>query len=112
MELRDFIAGTLVEIQTGVHAAILVTKGKVGGAINPSWASEGAVDSGLVEKVQFDIAVTVSEEKKGSGEAGIEVVGIKLGGGGGIANERTHVSRIQFSIPVVLPVTRLVSEQK
>lgn len=108
MELRDFITTTLTEIQAGVKAAITATgKSSTGGAINPCWTEEGETDSKLVEKVQFDIAVTVADKSATNAEGGIKVVGIKVGGDVKDTNEKSHVSRIQFSIPIVPPVTRV-----
>jgi hypothetical protein len=108
MELKDFITATLVEIQAGVQGAIDQTiKNKIGGAINPSWGSTKDIKASLIEKVRFDIAVTIADKTAGSAEAGIKVVGIKLGGGGSGSTETSNVSRIQFSIPIVPPVTTI-----
>jgi hypothetical protein len=108
MELKDFISATLIEIQSGVQAAIDQTiKDKIGGAINPSWGGTKDINASLIEKVQFDIAVTVADKTSGSAEAGIKVVGIKIGGGGSGTTETSNVSRIQFSIPIVPPVTTI-----
>ena len=108
MTLKDFITATLVEIQGGVQAAIDQTiKNKVGGAINPSWGTTKNIKASLIEKVQFDIAVTVADKSSGSAEAGIKVVGIKIGGSGSGSMETSNVSRIQFSIPIVPPVTTI-----
>lgn len=103
MELKDFIAVTLVEIQQGVQAAINKTiASEVSGVINPCWGNIGATH---IQNVQFDVAVTVVEKSGVSGEAGISVVGVKIGGGGSGSTETSNVSRIQFAIPVVPPVT-------
>jgi hypothetical protein len=108
MELKDFITATIVEIQSGVQAAIdHAVKNKIGGAINPSWGSVKAINASLIEKVHFDIAVTVSDKTSGNAEAGIKVVGIKIGGGGSGSTETSNVSRIQFSIPIIPPVTTI-----
>ena len=108
MELKDFITATLIEIQSGVQAAIdHAVKNKIGGAINPSWGGTKAINGSLIEKVQFDIAVTVSDKTAGSAEGGIKVVGLKIGGSGSGSIETSNVSRIQFSIPVVPPVTTI-----
>src|SRR4051794_4180014 len=108
MELKDFITATLIEIQSGVQAAIdHAIKNKVGGAINPSWGGTKDINAKRIEKVQFDIAVTVSDKSAGAAEGGIKVVGIKLGGSGSASSEMSNVSRIQFSIPIVPPVTTI-----
>lgn len=108
MNLKTFISATLIEIQSGVQAAIDHTvKHKVGGAINPSWGGTKDISASLVEKVQFDIAVTVSDKATGSAEGGINVVGINIGGSGSDSTETSNVSRIQFSIPIIPPVTTI-----
>jgi hypothetical protein len=105
MELREFITATLTEIQLGVQNAIdSAAKSHTKGAINPCW---GVPQSKHIEKVQFDIAVTVSDKREGSAEAGIKVVGISLGGDKSKSSETSHVSRIQFSIPIIPPVTNI-----
>jgi hypothetical protein len=108
MELKDFITATLTEIQSGVQGAIdHAVKNKLGGAINPFWGATKQMNKSLIEKVQFDIAVTVSDKSTGSAEAGIKVVGIAIGGDRSKSAETSNVSRIQFSIPIVPPVTTI-----
>jgi hypothetical protein len=105
MELRDFIATTLTEIQTGVQAAIdAAVKSGTKGAINPCW---GEPTGQHVQNVQFDIAGTVSDKSSGNASAGIKVVGISIGGDGSKEKETSHVSRIQFSISVIPPVSTI-----
>jgi len=111
MELKDFITATLIEIQSGVSAAIKHTqKNNIPGAINPSWGGTDDINASLIEKVQFDIAVTVSDKSAGSVEGGIKVVGIKIGGDKTASSEVNNVSRIQFSIPIIPPVTTVNSK--
>lgn len=106
LELNEFIALTLSEIQKGVHAAINDTiKNGVNGAINPVWGTTKDIGASHIQNVNFDIAVTVVEKVAGSVGGGIKVVGVNLGGGGSGASETTEVSRVQFSIPIVPPVT-------
>lgn len=106
MELRDFITATLSEIQAGVQGAINTTiSARTNGAINPHWGTLDEIDRNLVQQVHFDIAVTTAERSNSGVEGGIKVVGINLGGTDRSAAERSHVSRIQFSIPVIPPVT-------
>lgn len=111
MELNEFIAATLSEIQRGVQAAISDTiKSGVNGAINPVWGTTKDIGAAHIQNVHFDIAVTVVEKVSGQVGGGIKVVGVNLGGGGSGASETTEVSRIQFSIPIVPPVTTVSHE--
>jgi len=57
-----------------------------------------------VHLVNFNIAVSSTTKKDGKEGIGVNVVGIKLGKGGGQADENTMSSRLQFSLPVALPV--------
>ena len=108
MELKEFIASTLGEIQEGVQMAIDQTRGKgVNGAINPSWGGTDQIGAKHIQNVQFDIAVTVDDESKGSVGGGIKVVGISIGGEDVSASKTSRVSRIQFSIPIIPPVTTI-----
>ena len=110
MELSEFIAMTLAEIQRGVQTAINNTKGTVSGAINPVWGTPKDIGASHIEKVHFDIAVTAVEKASGQVGGGIKVVGVTLGGGGTGSSETTEVSRIQFSIPIVPPVTNVSND--
>ncbi len=108
MELKEFIATTLGEIQEGVQIAINRTiENGVNGAINPSWGGIKDINSSLIQNVQFDIAVTVSGEEKAGVKGGIKVVGVSIGGEESTATTTNKVSRIQFSIPVVPPLTTI-----
>ena len=105
MELSEFVAMTLGEIQRGVQTAINSTKGNVSGAINPVWGTTKDIGAAHIQSIHFDIAVTAVEKASGQVGGGIKVVGVTLGGGGTGTSETTEVSRIQFSIPIVPPVT-------
>ncbi len=107
MELKDFIATTLGEIQEGVQLAINQTiKNGVSGAINPNFTETNRNDK-LIQNINFDIAVTVSDEEKGDLNTGIKVVGLSVGGQESSSSTTSKVSRIQFSIPIIPPVTQV-----
>ena len=106
MELKDFIAATLTEIQAGVQAAIASTQASgTSGVINPCW---GTVND--MGRHTFSSCSSISQSRlrqrlskcwpvcRLSGRD-------QLGGGGAASTEKSNVSRIQFSIPVVPPVT-------
>lgn len=107
MELKEFIASTLGEIQEGVQMAINQTiQNGISGAINPNF-SESNRDKSLIQNISFDIAVTVADEENAGINGGIKVVGISLGGQDSVSSTTSRVSRIQFSIPVIPPVTNV-----
>lgn len=111
MELKEFVAETLTQILEGVSNAHSKAK-ELGGEVNPHLMSDhkemskyGILWAGgqAAPVVQFDVALTVVE---GSGvKAGIGVFGgaINIGTSGESTNENTSVSRVKFSVPVVLP---------
>lgn len=106
MELKEFIATTLGEIQSGVQKAIDETiKNGVRGAINPSWGGTNDINASLIQKVSFDIAVTIADEEKAGANGGIKVVGISIGGENQATTTSSKITRIQFTIPIVPPVT-------
>lgn len=125
ISLKDFISDTLTQIAEGVVAAQENTSSMEGARINPriligrELPVEGMAISqfGRVNDsasiIHFDVAVTVSSEKGVSGGGGAEAKGF-IGVISGKANlsvekhsetAKNEESRIQFSIPVVLPQT-------
>lgn len=106
MELHEFVSATLLNIQRGVQNAITAALSeKLNGAINPSWRDMSGAAVHDVQKVCFDIAVTVSDKSSLGVGSGISVLGVKLGVDGTTAGESSHVSRIQFTVPIVPPTT-------
>jgi hypothetical protein len=106
MDLDEFIAETIVEIQQGVQSAIQKSRDReMNGVINPVWGDHTNVSDDNLREVNFDIAVTVTDRSSDQADARIKVMGIGLGGGLSEEFERSQVSRIQFSIPIVPPTT-------
>ena len=115
MELREFVRASLVDIIMAVREAD-AEAAKLGAIINPGHRSlpHGAKHlprtTGLVpiQDIEFDVAVTASRAEGSEAKAGIEVVGISLGLGvkGKSESEAISVSRLRFSVPVVLPSER------
>jgi hypothetical protein len=74
MELREFVAETLIAIQEGVRDAILgIDERKVTGKVNPVWnVDPGAkVDwRDYVQSVEFDVAVTATDKAEATGKGG------------------------------------------
>ena len=118
MKLREFIAETLVEIQKGVTKAIdRRDEENLPGRISPVFSDPNnpILDwTKLVEKVEFDVAVTESRSREASGEGGLEVLSVKVGGKGSLTQEHGTVNRIKFSVPVLFPaqITHPTSERK
>jgi hypothetical protein len=113
MELKEFVTQTLIQIIGGVKdAQELAAKERA--SINSErlyLESTGHIKyldhvvSPIVTKIDFDVAVTTSEESKAQGGgvitiAAIAGIGSKLEAG----SKDSTVCRIQFSVPVALPV--------
>jgi len=112
MDLETFIAETLRQLIAGVKKAQESTQ-VLGGNINPDvpWPTFSALAANEIQKVEFDVAVTATEgsEKK----AGIGVVMAMFGAGGHASSNTTNtsVSRIRFTVPVILPAGAPATKQ-
>ena len=111
IKLEDFIADSLTQIANGVKKAQEDTK-NTGAVISPKMRqTRDSKSIGEVEglggqpcyKVEFDIAVTANEKSKTTGGIGVAVGVIALGSKGESNDELKNTSKIQFSIPIVLP---------
>lgn len=110
MELQIFIAETIKSILDGIKQAQEYAK-LSGGTIVPSelnfksdlpgthWDDDGVI----MEKIDFDVAVTVTDTNTKEGKAGISVWGIGAGIKGQENSKNESISRIKFSIPVIYP---------
>lgn len=113
IELRDFISNTLTQLIDGIVSAQEYATGK-GAIINPqnkfpsdfSKMSRLEKSLQLVHIVEFDVAVTVAEDKQLKGGIGIVVPELSLGYQASIDNQKSAISRVQFSIPIILPTQK------
>lgn len=124
MNLQDFITETIVQIVRGIENAgeqlkdskALVNPRNV--KIEPSATNVyGFVEVNkpflkAVQKVEFDVAVTVSNGTTTKGGIGIMVGAIGLGSQGQSDAQSGYVSRIKFSIPVVFPMDSAPHDQE
>ena len=117
MELKEFIKTAITDITEAVSE--LQEELKNGTIVNPSHTQGEHGKSVLVnnevrmmERLNFDIAVTATEatELNGNAKAGISVFGAKVGAEN---KERTeNVSRLTFSLPLLLPATHVKTPQE
>jgi hypothetical protein len=112
MNLKDFVAGSLTQIIEGIRKA-QEEAAETGAWISPAGSSiprgtsitvinTPAGDSYL-QQVQFDVAVTVSDEQSAGAGGGLRVFGAKIGAEGEVNYKNAAVSRVQFTVPVVWP---------
>ena len=113
MELRDFISNTLTQLIDGISSAQEYAKTK-GATVNPtekfvsdfSKMSRTEKNLHLVNVIEFDVAVTVAEDKQLKGGIGIVVPELSLGYQGKLDSQKSAISRVQFSIPMILPTQK------
>ncbi len=116
MQLEEFVAESLSQVMRGVKAAMDAAK-ETGAQINPKLLPRDSKGGGgpltgfggeplMVERVEFDVAVTVREGTES--KAGIGVVSGIFGAGakGSSAAESGSVTRIKFTVPLVWPTQR------
>lgn len=115
MELKEFIKTALSDITNAVSE--LQAELQNGAIVSPSVpnpiANVTVIDpqddkiNRPISKIDFDVAITVgsTDNIEAGGKVGIQIFSAKLGGN----NEKhtENVSRITFSVPVVLPNTHV-----
>ena len=118
MELKEFIKTTLTEIVEAVKETQETVK-DMGATIVPTMPHAIAtkticVDENnlLISQVDFNVAVTAgsSNTLNGDAKAGIRVLSTSIKGQTEERNE--VVSRVAFSIPVILPATTILSDRQ
>ncbi len=112
LQLEDFVSETLKQIINGVKSA-QKHAAEYGARINPDSLTfrtdQGHVKmwdqkTGIVaQEVDFDVAVTTSQESKTKGGVGIFVGPVGVGSQGQSGAASQSVSRIKFNVPVVFP---------
>src|SRR5262249_33685975 len=95
MEVDEFVRQTLEQIIRGVKGAHAQATG-LGARVG---------SDGKTTLVEFDLAVTVNESGEASAGVGIIVLGVGIGAKGKRGSETSIVSRMKFSVPVMLPAT-------
>ena len=114
MKLEDFVSEALLQVIGGVQKAQKGLQGQNSTAqVNPSiyYKNEDVLperrngpSGGQVISMKFDVSVTVADEAETGANIGIVVGSIRLGATGKSGESNSMFSRIQFEIPMVLPV--------
>ncbi len=108
IELGAFVQETLVQIVEGVRGAQSATEG-TGAVVSPKsvqvvQSGTAYVKTGLLpvaRLVEFDVAVTASEEVGAKGKIGVFSLGLGAEAGGSTAS--SVVSRVKFGVFIQLP---------
>ena len=112
MDLKEFVKETLTQIAQGVSESQAQVY-QLGGAVNPAMRGVIAKDAYFgdmhdgqhVFLVDFDVAITATEETRANAKAKLKVATLlSLGGGGGTNESQASTSRIRFKVPLALPV--------
>jgi len=113
IELRKFISQALVEIAGGVldaQAPVAAMHGQVAPHDIDSSGHERMKGVHLfslnrhVQIIEFDVAVTVIDEAGGRGGIGVLAGIVNIGASGTGKDSAQVMNRIQFTVPMVLPV--------
>jgi hypothetical protein len=106
-ELRKFVSSVLTEIAAGVADANGVIS-ELGGNVNPAIAATDAVYDAETRRrvvdVTFDVSVEAASEQGNTGKVGVLIATIGLGTERRTGSTDKATQRIQFSVPVVLPI--------
>ena len=121
MELKEFISQSITQIFEGVknaqsqtkelNGSIAPDKFRVGKEIQPHPAIVGFVHNTPVISVEFDVSVTIQDTSKEKAGAGIFVTVLALGGQLGSESLNSQVSRLRFSVPIILPAPDSAPQQ-
>jgi len=109
LELDEFVSQVLRQIVKGVKTAQDEVAGQ-GGKVNPAMDSgAGAWDRETgtpIQEVRFDVAVSAAEGTKTKGGVGVVIATFALGSHGQSEASHSALSRITFSVPLLLPVAK------
>jgi hypothetical protein len=110
MDLREFVHGALKDLVLGIQDA--QKEEGIGSYIAPEGigshqfpANSGVSHSSrfISTVMQFDVAVTAERGKTGGGTAGIRIAVVEAKLGGEAETKDTTVSRVRFSVPILMP---------
>lgn len=111
MDIKEFVSTALVQVMEGVADA-QAKASALGGIVNPTPYSRTneaghiglTADGQMILTMSFDIAVTASSESSAEGGARLQVLSLKAGAGASGKWAEGTASRIQFVVPLLLPL--------
>lgn len=102
MELEEFIKNSLVNIASGIRGANEELAKREGKTLGQNTSAVFGMEPHNREKaygyINFDVAVVANSENSKSGNGGIKVASIGVGGEISDVTQHGHFSRIQFHI--------------
>jgi hypothetical protein len=109
MELGEFVRDALVQLVSGVSAAqrdAAASGARIAPQVRISMDSTGLLEEGTnrpLHLVEFDIAITATEEKGKSAKIGVLSAALSIGGEGHAGKHSELVSRVRFRVPIAYP---------
>ena len=110
MDLKEFTKQTLIQIVEGAASAndelanydSYIPYTNIGNSKSAYSYDENRV-ARLIVNVDFDVAITATESESANGGASLKVASLlNIGGGGETKTENQTVSRIKYTLPLVL----------
>jgi hypothetical protein len=108
MELKDFVRETIQQIVEGVSEAQSSIEEK-GAIINPSgikFFKDGKWSNyhhAMPQNVEFDVGLTAIDKSGSSEGIGVFLGSVNLGKKNDSGTENVAVTKVKFSVPLVLP---------
>jgi hypothetical protein len=99
LQLRDFVAETIKQVIDGVATAQVYAVKKAS-VVNPRTHPS----STPIQSISFDVAVTAAKGTTTQGGIAVFTGFIGLGSKGQSDKSNETINRIQFSVPVILPI--------
>ncbi|WP_318470032.1 hypothetical protein [Photobacterium leiognathi] len=111
MDLKDFVSQALIQITEGVSEAQEIVQ-KKGGFVNPAIrqteVGQTMHDGRVVQIVDFNIAVSVTEDSSCSGGGKLSVATVfKASAEKSSSEKNSTTSTISFKVPLALSIDRL-----
>mgnify|MGYP000173938609 CR=1 FL=1 len=111
MKLSDFIEETLTEIVNGVKSAqnnIIDTNAEIAPSglakfSNDQFLHPFKAGRGIVNMVEYDVAVETSGEDSSKAGIGIVMAAIGAGAQAATSDKSSKIHRIKFTVPLLLP---------
>ena len=109
MTLENFVSTVLEEIIKGTKSALEPVTA-AGGEVNPKPFNIAKIEVGdptrathhdVIQPVEFDVAITTISETSGKASADVPVLAV--GGSVSGSSLKGSISRIRFTVPVILP---------
>lgn len=108
MDLKDFVSQALIQITEGVFDAQKIVQEK-GGFVNPAVrqteTGQTMHDGRVIQSVEFNVAITVTEDSSCSGGGKLSVATVfKATAETASSEKNSTTSKISFNVPLAVPV--------